>query len=402
MPANVWEADATVAETSQLQAKVSDEKHIATTAQTLFLLTTISYTPGSKNLACYINGVRQNRDTAYTETSNSSVTFTEGLDVGDEVLFVINDYEATAVDADATAVEINGLVTNVEQAFNTLAVETLAALRLLTGTSHGSKARLWGMTSLGDSHVKEYYWDAVSVEAEVIPSIIVPTGITTGRWILQSALVMPLITTVLNPGISIEPLFDSAYFLGLSTEGDGSGGMLYWVVATNKNTADGVDIFDPSVLLADQGTGVGTGCYHRTLETPVKDAFNNTYLGSTPLMNRATGSEGTVHLTNADTYPAASPVGGVVIFAAAGALRARAVAGASVTLIYEDGEISGLNPTATTAELEALADARNTDARKVAGYQVFNTTTNKPVWAVGNATGDVWVDATGATAHTPV
>ena len=58
--------------------------------------------------------------------------------------------------------------------------------------------------------------------------------------------------------------------------------------------------------------------------------------------------------------------------------------------------------TATTAELVAIANAINTTADKVAGYEVFNTTTGAPVWAVGAADGDVWNDATGATAHTPV
>lgn len=58
--------------------------------------------------------------------------------------------------------------------------------------------------------------------------------------------------------------------------------------------------------------------------------------------------------------------------------------------------------TATTAELEDVTDAINTGAAKVEGYMVFNTDTNKPVWAVGSTDGNVWVDATGATAHTPV
>lgn len=58
--------------------------------------------------------------------------------------------------------------------------------------------------------------------------------------------------------------------------------------------------------------------------------------------------------------------------------------------------------TSTTAALAAIGNAINTTADKVAGYEVFNTTTGLPVWAVGAADGDVWNDATGATAHTPV
>lgn len=55
----------------------------------------------------------------------------------------------------------------------------------------------------------------------------------------------------------------------------------------------------------------------------------------------------------------------------------------------------------TTAALAAVGNAINT-ASKSAGRMVLNTTTSKPVWAVGAAAADVWVDATGATAHTPV
>jgi len=59
-------------------------------------------------------------------------------------------------------------------------------------------------------------------------------------------------------------------------------------------------------------------------------------------------------------------------------------------------------PTSTTAALADVANAINTGVGKIEGTMVFNTTTNKPVWAVGNADADVWVDATGSTAHSPV
>jgi len=68
----------------------------------------------------------------------------------------------------------------------------------------------------------------------------------------------------------------------------------------------------------------------------------------------------------------------------------------------EDGvDVQAPTPTATTAELTAIANAINTTALKVAGYMVFNTTSGAPVWAVGAADGDVWNDATGTLAHTP-
>jgi len=56
----------------------------------------------------------------------------------------------------------------------------------------------------------------------------------------------------------------------------------------------------------------------------------------------------------------------------------------------------------TTTALADVSDAINTAAGKVDGAMVFNTTTNKPVWAIGSAAADLWVDATGSTAHSPV
>ena len=55
---------------------------------------------------------------------------------------------------------------------------------------------------------------------------------------------------------------------------------------------------------------------------------------------------------------------------------------------------------ATTSDLDSLSSLVNTEG-KYEGKQVFNTTTNKPVYAVGSSASSVWVDATGATAHTP-
>lgn len=56
--------------------------------------------------------------------------------------------------------------------------------------------------------------------------------------------------------------------------------------------------------------------------------------------------------------------------------------------------------TATTAELEDIADAINT-TNKYVGKMVWNTTSTAPAWAEGAAAADVWNAATGLTAHTP-
>jgi hypothetical protein len=67
-----------------------------------------------------------------------------------------------------------------------------------------------------------------------------------------------------------------------------------------------------------------------------------------------------------------------------------------------DGDASWVSPlVATTTQLADITDAVNTVGKEI-GLSYFNTTTGLPVWAVGATAGSVWVDATGATAHTPV
>jgi hypothetical protein len=56
---------------------------------------------------------------------------------------------------------------------------------------------------------------------------------------------------------------------------------------------------------------------------------------------------------------------------------------------------------ATTAQLADITSPANTNYKE-AGGSIFNTTTSKPVWAVGSTAASVWVDATGSTVHTPV
>jgi hypothetical protein len=57
---------------------------------------------------------------------------------------------------------------------------------------------------------------------------------------------------------------------------------------------------------------------------------------------------------------------------------------------------------ATDAELDDITDAINTDPGKRQGSMIYNSSQDIPVWAVGNADGDLWVDGTGATVNTPV
>ena len=54
----------------------------------------------------------------------------------------------------------------------------------------------------------------------------------------------------------------------------------------------------------------------------------------------------------------------------------------------------------TTTEIEDITNDVNTKG-KYEARQIFNTTTNKPLWASGGTAGNSWRDATGSSVHTP-
>jgi hypothetical protein len=60
---------------------------IATSGQTVFTVP-FTYTVGAKTLDVYINGVRQVLSSSYTETSTTSVTFSEAVPITAVVEFV--------------------------------------------------------------------------------------------------------------------------------------------------------------------------------------------------------------------------------------------------------------------------------------------------------------------------
>lgn len=63
------------------------EKQTATAGQTLFTLTSFTYTIGDNKLLVYVNGILQTTPEGYAETSTSSITFVSGLQAGDFVVF---------------------------------------------------------------------------------------------------------------------------------------------------------------------------------------------------------------------------------------------------------------------------------------------------------------------------
>lgn len=69
-------------------ADASTEVQTATAGQTLFVLNSMAYTPGTNTLGVYIDGVNQVVNNSYIETNATSVTFVTGLHAGAVVKFI--------------------------------------------------------------------------------------------------------------------------------------------------------------------------------------------------------------------------------------------------------------------------------------------------------------------------
>jgi len=77
----------------------SQEIQTATDGQTVFTLTTVTYSPGTNSLTVFVDGVNQygpGATYAYLETDSTTVTFVNGLHVGASVKFTTSQTNSTA------------------------------------------------------------------------------------------------------------------------------------------------------------------------------------------------------------------------------------------------------------------------------------------------------------------
>ncbi len=128
------------------------EKQIASAAQTVFNLATITYTPGVGNLYVFVNGVKQVLTDDYTETDLNTVTFASGLADGDVVEFVTNMSTTSSVEV-AQSVSIQDVggyytSTNVESALQEAALATTT--KYITDVTRSVSAKLGDSVSIKD------------------------------------------------------------------------------------------------------------------------------------------------------------------------------------------------------------------------------------------------------------
>ena len=60
---------------------------------------------------------------------------------------------------------------------------------------------------------------------------------------------------------------------GYNSANDGGGGQFNWDSSIDKSTANGITVIDPSVSIANQGTGIGFGCWDRVLQGSLSAKF---------------------------------------------------------------------------------------------------------------------------------
>ena len=177
----------------------------------------------------------------------------------------------------------------------------------------------------------------------------------------------------------------------------------------NPGTASAVQIGSNSAITGNTALAGASGWL---------DLLNNAYYNVNHYETITTGASSLLELQNGyiSFYQVASQTAGDTISFTSTFSIDPAGEVSGTTVLDEDTLVSNsatrlatqqsikayVDKTSTTTALEDVGDTINTSAAKVAGFQVFNTTTSKPMWAVGSADADVWVDATGATIHSPV
>lgn len=83
---SIWAGSQIVQSTANADNSMLAERFIATAGQTVFTISSFVYQTGTGSLSVFLNGVDQFITTDYTETSNTSITFTSALKAGDQVV----------------------------------------------------------------------------------------------------------------------------------------------------------------------------------------------------------------------------------------------------------------------------------------------------------------------------
>ena len=152
-----------------------EEVQTATAGQTVFTLSTFTYTPGTNTLSVFVDGVNQydGSSYAYVETNSTTVTFTAGLHIGALVKFT-------------TAVTVSGNVTNANLVIYNPAGTGAVATTVETKLRESISVKDFGADSTGVANSTTAFTNALT--AANPQAVFVPagsyriTGTVTGKF----------------------------------------------------------------------------------------------------------------------------------------------------------------------------------------------------------------------------
>jgi hypothetical protein len=182
------DADAAIQAVQNIEAsgtiRQTSEEFTATTGQTVFTLTTTTFA-GEDTLAVYVNGVRQSHS-AYTTSSTNVITFSEGLQEGDKVLFTVNESTSTTLTASQVSYQKNGN-TDVDGALDNV-YETLATLTVDTINDLPSDITSKEAVVVSDeNHGGTFIWEANVAKTEHNGGTIIDPDVDMTTWTYTSA-----------------------------------------------------------------------------------------------------------------------------------------------------------------------------------------------------------------------
>ena len=169
-------------------ATLSEEQTAVSDGQALFTFTTISYTPGAKNLGVYRNGARLPLS-AYTETSTVSITInaTEATSVttGDEFEFIVNERDVDTATTPSSNVTYTPAGTNasalsIATYLDKRVLDDVAALRAYEPVVDEEQVFILGHTVRGKGGGKLWHDASDSTTADNGVTVFVTPG--GARW----------------------------------------------------------------------------------------------------------------------------------------------------------------------------------------------------------------------------
>ena len=180
--ASIWNPDGTIVPGVNADLTVMYQEFTATASQTVFNLTTFVFQPATNSLTVLVNGVDQVLTQDYTEgAAGNAITFTSGLEVGDQVIvrgFVGSVASQTAA-ASASAAYISSQ--NAETSATSAATSAASATSSATSaTNSASAAALSATNSANSATAAANSATAASASATAANQTATPFAVATG------------------------------------------------------------------------------------------------------------------------------------------------------------------------------------------------------------------------------